>query len=291
MTGLRRDAARLSSAYREGRGSPVTEAGWRAYAATRAPATRAAAERALAWTAQALPGWEPARVLDVGSGTGSTAAAVLSRWPTAAITCLERDAMAREIGRAAVPQAEWRQADVRATTLQGADLVTAGYCMNELTEQEASAVAERLWAATTGVLLVLEPGTPAGFALVRSLRDALVAAGAVVAAPCPHERACPVAGQDWCHSAVRVVRSAEHRAAKDAVLGHEDEKLAYVALSRLPVSRAPARIVRHPRYATRLVTLRTCDVDGSLHDVRVPKSAGEPYKRARDAAWGDTWAG
>ena len=73
------------------------------------------------------------------------------------------------------------------------------------------------------------------------------------------------------------------------MLGHEDEKLAYVALTRLDLTRAPARVVRHPRYATKLVTLRTCDADGSLRDVKVTKSMGEPYQRARDVRWGDPW--
>ncbi|HVU73123.1 MAG TPA: small ribosomal subunit Rsm22 family protein [Mycobacteriales bacterium] len=258
---------------------------------TRAPATQAAAAQALAWTATALPeGWAPAHAVDVGSGTGATATALLDRWPAAALTCLEPDAAARALGQAAVPQAEWRAGDLRSAVVPPADLVTAAYCLDELGRADVDAAVDRLWAATREVLLIIEPGTPAGFALIREIRSRLIAAGATIAAPCPHDDACPMAGGDWCHSAVRVVRSAQHRSAKEGVLGHEDEKLAYVAASRLPVTRPVARVLRHPRYATKLVTLRTCDVDGALHDVKVPKSTGEAYKRARAVKWGDAWS-
>jgi len=273
-----------------GAGSPTDAKGWAAYAAVRAPATAAAAARAVGLAVEALqPGWVPRTALDVGSGTGSTAAAVLTRWPATSVTCLERAAAARAVGQARVPVASWVAGDVRTAGLRTADLVTAGYSLGELAEADLAAVTDRLWAATGGLLLVLEPGTPRGFATVLAVRDRLLAAGGAVASPCPHEHACPLAAAgDWCHSAVRVARSAEHRSAKGADLGWEDEKLAYVALTRLPVRRREARIVRRPVYAPRLVTLQLCGADGRASTERIGR-ASPSYRAARDARWGDAW--
>ena len=73
-----------------------------------------------------------------------------------------------------------------------AELVIASYVINELGEAARGALADLLWQKTTDTLLVIEPGTPAGFERMRALRARLIAQGAYVIAPCPHERPCPI---------------------------------------------------------------------------------------------------
>jgi len=68
--------------------------------------------------------------------------------------------------------------------------------------------------AAKGLLVLVEPGTPAGYGRILRARDRLVGLGATLAAPCPHHAACPLTGEDWCHFSVRLPRSRDHRLAK-----------------------------------------------------------------------------
>jgi ribosomal protein RSM22 (predicted rRNA methylase) len=163
------------------------------------------------------------------------------------------------------------------------------YALGEIPEPERADVLGRLLAAATGVVVVVEPGTPAGYQRVMVARDALIADGWSVAAPCPHDADCPMRGRDWCHFSTRVARSALHRQLKGGALAYEDEKFSYVAAARGAVAaRCAARIVRHPLTRKGLVSLRLCTTDG-LRTQPVAKSAGAAYRAARDASWGDCW--
>ena len=119
-----------------------------------------------------------------------------------------------------------------------ADLVVASYLIGEVSEPQRTALADAMWAKTRDTLLIVEPGTPAGYARIIDVRTQLIAAGAHVAAPCPHDRKCPLTAPDWCHFAQRLPRSRAHKQVKAAERPFEDEKFTYVALTRAPVNRA-----------------------------------------------------
>jgi ribosomal protein RSM22 (predicted rRNA methylase) len=137
-------------------------------------------------------------------------------------------------------------------------------------------------------LVILEPGTPKGFAFIRDIRSSLLAAGAQMLAPCPAASTCPMVDPDWCHFAARVERSSLHRRIKDASLGYEDEKFSYVALAREPVTLPAGRIIQHPQHQPGVIMLETCTPSG-LRPQRVIKRDRELFRRARRADWGDTW--
>ena len=102
------------------------------------------------------------------------------------------------------------------------------------------------------MLLIVEPGTTAGWQRILDARAQLIADGAHILAPCPHALACPIAQPDWCHFSARVARSRVHRLAKEAEVPWEDEKFIYLAASRTPaVAHAlpRARRRRKPRAA------------------------------------------
>ncbi|HWB96058.1 MAG TPA: small ribosomal subunit Rsm22 family protein, partial [Bryobacteraceae bacterium] len=160
----------------------------------------------------------------------------------------------------------------------------------ELSGPSALEVAARLWHACQVALVVIEPGTPKGFSLIRQIRDSLLAQGANMLAPCPAASPCPIASPDWCHFSQRVERSSLHRRLKDGALGYEDEKFSYVALARMPVALPPARIIRHPRHQPGLITLDLCRA-GVLDAVKVPRRDRERFREARRARWGDPFSG
>ena len=60
----------------------------------------------------------------------------------------------------------YRQGDARAALAEAgpADLVVASYMIGETGETERSALTELMWARTSDTLLIVEPGTPAGYA-------------------------------------------------------------------------------------------------------------------------------
>ncbi|WP_030859323.1 small ribosomal subunit Rsm22 family protein [Streptomyces sp. NRRL S-37] len=268
-----------------------------AYAAYRMPATFEAVRSALEAFADAVPGWVPGDHVDVGGGTGAAAWAVSATWDgERPVTVLDWAEPALALGRelaAAHPVlrgARWHRSRIgSALTIESTDLVTVSYVLNELAAPDRAALVDAAATAAQAVVIV-EPGTPDGYARVIEARDRLVSAGFHVAAPCPHSAACPIApGTDWCHFSARVSRSSLHRQVKGGSLAYEDEKFSYVAATRLPVAPAPARVVRKPQIRKGQVLLDLCEKDPALRRTTVTKRHGDLYRAARDTYWGDPW--
>jgi ribosomal protein RSM22 (predicted rRNA methylase) len=297
--GLAASAAALSQRYRgeqsDGKPHVATEDDALAYLAARMPATYAAVRAALAAIAEAAPDFAPATMLDIGAGPGTALWAAADCWPDLAEAMLiEASPVFARIGRelaagAALPQTVWQVGDVVTNDIDTPprDLVTAAYVLNEIAPEQRPALVEKLWRLTSGTLVIVEPGTPAGWQHVLAARSQLIEAGAHMVAPCPHAQACPLTPPDWCHFAQRVARSRTHRQAKGAELGWEDEKFSYVAVSRSPVVHAAPRVIAHPRRASGHVTLKLCNPDGTAGEELISRRAGERFKRARRADWGD----
>ena len=308
---LGRAAGDLSAKYRQkhARRAPVarSQAEILAYAATRLPATYAAISAVLAELRDLRPHWRPRTLLDLGAGPGPGLWSTAAAWPA-----LERAvavdaegrmiALGRQLAGAAphlvVRSTRWVQASVADPLPDGPyDLVLLSYVLGELDAAGRDRAVDHAAEATdgpAGLTVVIEPGTPEGYARVLRARDRLLQRGGSVVAPCPHSGPCPLAGSDWCHFAVRLPRTAAHRAAKHADLGYEDEKLAYVAVARPPS--APAhqvepsvspwvRVLRHPQIRPRLVHLELCTPDGLKSDV-VTRSDRERFRLARKVPWG-----
>jgi ribosomal protein RSM22 (predicted rRNA methylase) len=295
---LGRAAAELSSGYRgEGKArGPLDGPAAAAYAAARMPATYAAAAAALRALATGLPGFAPRSLLDVGAGTGAALWAAAYTWESLeSATLIERDgAMAALGGRLAaagrrtpVARATWRVADLAGPwEAPPHDLVTAAYVLGELPEGARAGAVERLWRQAAGAMLLIEPGTPRGWATIRAAREQLRAAGASIAAPCPHQGACPMPDDDWCHFAQRLGRSKTHRAAKGAELGYEDEKYSYIAVARAAPVPVAARVLRHPVVRPGRVELALC-ADAGLRRAVITRAAATAWRHARDLRWGD----
>jgi ribosomal protein RSM22 (predicted rRNA methylase) len=285
-------AQAMSAAYRKGEtsGGIVTAADALAYAVARMPATYAACTAVFGRVAHALPDFAPASLLDVGAGPGTAAWAARAAWPElGTTTLLDRNpalrTLARQLSDAQGVAAEIVAGDL-ATGMPQTDLVVASYVLAELPEAQAAAIATDLWRITEQALVLIEPGTPTGFARIRAARAALIAAGAHVAAPCTHDNVCPMAGDDWCHFSQRLSRSREHMALKGATVPFEDERYAYVAVTRAPVARTAARILAPPLESKPGLTFKLCDANG-LRSAFVATRDKDTYRRVKKRGWGD----
>ena len=269
-----------------------------AYLMVRMPATYAAVVSALQTGRESMPGFAPENSIDLGAGPGTALWGACEVFPSLQrLQALEKDAGLVSLGRelaerasGAIREADWHNIDLRSWKAEGRyALVVASYSLGELSAADRKRVLRVAWEACDGALAVIEPGTRRGFEAIAEMRDWLIAAGAKLAAPCPHELACPmrVAG-DWCHFSARVERTAEHRRLKEGELGYEDEKFSYVIASKLPVERPGARIVRHPMRYSGYTKLKLCTGEG-LREETVTRSRKEKYREAKRAEWGDGW--
>jgi ribosomal protein RSM22 (predicted rRNA methylase) len=161
--------------------------------------------------------------------------------------------------------------------------------IGEIEEKKQSALGDRLWRVTRHTLVVLEPGTPAGYRRIIALRRQLIASGASVLAPCPHDGECPLQAPDWCHFSQRLPRLRAHMQLKRAELPFEDEKFSYVVLTREPIASRPARVLAQPVLTKIEVTAKHCTADG-LEIVKVPYRDRAAYARARRWRWGEAVA-
>lgn len=295
--GLAASAKATTEYYRAGEGSSRAVASDKdalAYLAARLPATYAVAAAAFAQLALAAPGFHPASLLDVGAGPGTASWAALQTWPDlAGVTLTDSSprflALARALASAhpILSQATFAPSDLaHAGELPRADLAVASFVLAEIAAQPRTV--EKLFAAATGILVLIEPGTPSGFERLRAARAQLIEQGAHVLAPCTHENTCPMTGTDWCHFSQRLPRSRDHMKAKGASVPYEDERYSWLAVSRTRVSafEGRARILAPPKESKPGVELKLCTPEGSENRF-FAKRDKDNFARARNLGWGD----
>ncbi len=271
-----------------------------AYAMSRMPATYAAISHAFQETRELIGDFAPRTLLDAGAGPGTASWAACSTWPELnGITMLDHNrqflALAEGLARAsdvpALRGVEIRRGELVALgDAEGTryDLVTLAYALTELPDERLGRTVLDLWDRTGGVLVVVEPGRPRDYRRLMRMRDALIAVGARIVAPCPHADACPLAGDDWCHFSVRLARSRDHQTLKNARLGYEDEKFSYLVVARPPLlgKGGWSRVIKPPAATKFSIDTEVCATTG-LARRRVLKREGEAFKKARRLEWGD----
>jgi ribosomal protein RSM22 (predicted rRNA methylase) len=262
-----------------------------AYALARMPATFAANAAVFARLAEAMPDFSPASLLDVGAGPGTASWAAAAAWPSiGAVTMIDHNPALRALARRLVDGGMLAAVEIvaggAAANAGRADLVVASYVLAEIGEAQAAGLARRLWDQAGQALVLVEPGTPAGFARIRAARAGLIDAGAHLAAPCTHDTVCPVSGDDWCHFSQRLPRSRDHMRLKTASVPFEDERYSYVAVTRQPLARRTARILSPPLEEKPGRTFRLCDETG-LRTQFVPTRDKDETRRLRRKTWGD----
>lgn len=274
------------------------------YSLMRMPATFSAVSFALEKVCE-MSDFVPRSLLDAGAGTGGATFAANEFFALDSITCLEREPAMENIGKKlfsfgedkAIREARYIRADLveEATKANDnskkyvSDLVISSYVLNEMSMEDRMKVVKWLWDNAEKMLVIIEPGTPVGFANIRRIRDFLMEQGAYVCVPCPHMENCPVTGDDWCHFTVRVQRGKIHKMLKNADVPYEDEKFSYIAFSREPLKMDKCgRIMRHPITLKGRVELSICTSDG-IYTKTVTKKDNEAYKCAKKVDCGDIY--
>ena len=214
-----------------------------AYLIMRLPATYAVLRKVLSMVEI------PARVLDCGAGPGTSIFA-LEGMGVQELTLIEKDHEFIKLGQKLQPaspfQVSWKHASFLHLK-EKADLILFSYSLNEIPQSELHSVITKAYHCTENFLIVIEPGTPAGFQRIHQVRSQLLELGMSIHAPCPHHLKCPLYhAKDWCHFSVRLARTSMHRILKDGVLGYEDEKYSYLIASKTPYSPSGERVIRSP---------------------------------------------
>jgi ribosomal protein RSM22 (predicted rRNA methylase) len=290
-------AAVISKTYRDGGTSSAikSETDALAYALARMPATYAAVSACLNAALEARPDFAPRTLLDVGAGPGTASWAASEAFPSlTSLMLLDTNpalrALALDLQRGSTRlnglNYDAGEAHAALAKAEAADLVIASYLIGELGEAERKLLVEAMWAKARDMLLIVEPGTPAGYARILNARTQLIAAGAHVLAPCPHDHACPLQAPDWCHFSQRLARSRAHKQVKGADVPFEDERFAYVVFTREPVAARPCRILSQPVIGKAEISAKLCTPDG-VAIAKVPRRDKAAYAAARHWRWGD----
>lgn len=270
-----------------------------AYAAFRMPATFAAVYSALKQAKDRTPNWSPQTLLDVGAGPGTAMWAAASIWPELkSVTLLEREEGMMALGKRlatyspldTVSDAKWLKVNIIDNWEETPkDLIILSYVLGELPQSYGTALIQKLWELTSGMLLIIEPGTPAGFSRIKKAREQLMEVGAKTIAPCPHNKSCPMTEDNWCHFAQRISRSRLHRQVKSAELAYEDEKFSFVCVSRMPGVSIQGMVIRHPQVRSGHIHLELCTPEGLTGSV-VTRKNRELFRSARNLHWGSAIA-
>jgi ribosomal protein RSM22 (predicted rRNA methylase) len=274
----------------------ATEIHRHAYLAARMPATFAAVKRVLIEVQQRIPDLKPESLLDLGAGPGTVLWAAHEIFPDIKkYTLVEKDRELVSIGKRlasrssklTVSHAQWLIQNLEQFSVPvGQDIIVLSYAVGELGSEAIAPLIKNCWLATEQLLVIVEPGTPAGFERIRSIRSQLIDLGAHMVAPCPHEMTCPMVGKDWCHFSERLARTSLHRQLKGGDLGYEDEKYSYVVVSKTPCLLPQNRVLRHPMKRSGHVVLNLCTGESGLKQLTVSKRNPELYRQAKAVDWG-----
>lgn len=294
----------LTSRYRQpkiGKTAPIASDLERcAYVVARMPATFAVINKILIELKHRVEKFEFKSMLDLGAGPGTAMWAACQNFPEIRnFSLIEQDFSLIELGKRLaessdnefVKAAEWKLQKMEDLNEDKQyDLVILSYSLGELPNNAISQLIEACWNLTNGFLVIIEPGTPTGFNLIRSIRDQLIALKAYLVAPCPHANKCPMENKNWCHFDERVERSFLHRRIKGGTLGYEDEKFSYLIVSKKPCRLPESRILRHPQKHSGHMIFELCTSQGIEQRI-ISKRTPEIYKKARKMEWGSSFEG
>ena len=262
------------------------------YSVIRYPATFKAFSSALSYSISHYIG-DIKTAIDFGAGSGAVSLVTLLNLNLEHITLLEKEQTMIDIGQYLFKsihldsKVKYTKSDITKGKYDiHADLVYSSYVLNELDKSNIYIVLDKMWECTNKILLIVEPGTPKGFEIIKIVREYLLSKNGYILAPCPHMDKCPMTSNDWCHFSTRVARSKLHKTLKGGDAPYEDEKYCYIAFSKSPCARCTNRILRHPQISSGFITLEVCSPK-ELSAIKITKKDKEMFRIVRKAKSGD----
>ncbi len=223
-------------------------------------------------------------VLDWGCGIGTASLALSEHFENLEYHLVEQDPKAKAYAVQFLKHfypTNILHADAISTNV---DLSVFSYSLSEAPNWQT--VLDTVWNKTK-YLLIIEPGTPSHFKRLLTIRDHMLAKGAYLWGPCCHTKTCPLQTDDWCHFAVNVPRSKEHRMLKKADRGFEQEAYCYMLFSKEQKSTGFGRLVAPPRIHGGHMDLKICTHNGEIITPTVGRSS-QNYKTLKKSEWGDS---
>jgi ribosomal protein RSM22 (predicted rRNA methylase) len=254
-----------------------------AYVFTRFPATYQVCLRLIS---QHFKNVNIQSVLDWGSGIGTASLALSEHFKNLECYLVEQDPQAKAYAVQFLKHFYPTNNIYTDEIYKKVDLSVFSYSLNEVTAWQP--ILDAVWDKTTH-LLIIEPGTSLHFKRLLTIRAHLLAKGAHLWAPCCHTQTCPLQSNDWCHFAVNVPRSKEHRMLKNAERGFEQEAYSYMLFSKEPKIANCGRLVAPPRIHGGHIDLKICTHNGEIITPIIGKRS-ESYKTLKKAEWGDSLA-
>eukprot|EP00906_Rhabdomonas_costata_P035654 RCo050093 len=233
-----------------------------AFAILYSPAVYFVMEQILGDVKRRLPGFSPTSLLDFGTGCGTAIIAANDAFETPAlrhITAVEISSAVTDtavqmlravpgLSKKVIFRAVQPRLNQDLPRYRQYDLVTCAYSLGDLhSEAMQREVVLSLWRSCSGVLVIVEPATAAGFSLVLKARNWLLDCSAternkvpVILAPCAHSQACPMQRLGRiCSSSVHYVRKKNDFSRIMGDAGPAEERFAYVVFRRANCDRLP----------------------------------------------------
>lgn len=290
------NAKKISEKYRENDGKGNTllknEEEAIAYAISRMPATYGAVYDSLKYS---LENYKPdiKSVADIGAGTGAATIATNELLDLEKIECFEKQDSMQKIAKEIfssykdlADKTNWHKFDIYDEEIKEEyDLVVSSYMLNEIEDKQKDFVIEKLWKASSKMLLIVEPGTIQGYRNIMNAKKKIIDMGGQIVAPCKSNE-CKLPDNDWCNFSCRIQRTKMHKGLKDGDVPYEDEKYIYLTASKENFEKTDKmRIIRHPMIHSGFVKLKVCDEE--IKEITITKKDKERFKIARKSKTGD----
>lgn len=289
---LKEVVASISSLYLEEKKMSVinNELKAKIYAAFRMPATYKVVSEVLEETFSRYYKEEIKSSLDIGAGLGAASLALSNIKPLSSYHLYEKESAMRELGKEILEEDKYiyTEFDLTKDTIKDKyDIIISSYVLNEIDKDLREEVINKMYEASNDLIVVVEPGTPSGYQIIKEVRKLLLEKGMHIIAPCPHEEVCPMNEGDWCHFSTRIQRSKLHKDIKGADAPFEDEKYSYIVFCKSNVDRCSNRILRHPIINKGMIKLTTCSQEG-ISNVEIRKNHPN-YKVIKKLGSGDSY--
>lgn len=222
-------------------------------------------------------------VLDWGCGIGTASLALSEHFKNLECYLVEQDPKAKAYAIQFLKHFYPTNRIHESALSNNVDLSVFSYSLNEVRDWQTTL--DTVWEKTT-YLLIIEPGTTLHFKQLLTVRDYMLAKGAHLWGPCCHTKTCPLHLSDWCHFAVNVPRSKEHRMLKNGERSFEQEAYSYMLFSKEPKVADFGRLVASPRIHGGHIDFKICTQNGEIITPTVGKSSSN-YKTLKKAEWGD----